>query len=304
MKKYTKRPISIIQQIELLKERGLHFLNEEEAMRKLDLISYFRLANYWKPMEQDKSLHKFKSESTFENVINLYFFDKELRLLVFSALQTIEIALRTKIIHHVSLKYGSFWFTDETLFINRDIFEKCLRCLKDELLRSKEDFLFEHYSKYNNPLFPPAWKTLEISSFGTLSKLYCNLSDVKLKKKIANEFGLPQHLFMESWVKCLTVLRNCIAHHARIWNRKFPWKPRLPHKLLNPWIEDIFISKEKLYAQLCCIAYMLDSLAIDSDFKKSLVHLLECYPNVDVWAMGFPLHWKEELLWQISKHKE
>ena len=80
---------------------------------------------------------------------------------------------------------------------------------------SKEDFLIEHFAKYDNPSYPPAWKTLEVSSFGTLSKLYCNLADNNLKKQIAREFGLPQHLYLESWIKSLSVLRNCIAHHAR-----------------------------------------------------------------------------------------
>lgn len=83
----------------------------------------------------------------------------------------------------------------------------------------KRRFLIEHYAKYDTPPYPPAWKTLEVSSFGTLSKLYCNLSDNNLKKQIARELGLPQHLYLESWIKSLSVLRNCIAHHARIWNR-------------------------------------------------------------------------------------
>ncbi|WP_353955686.1 hypothetical protein [uncultured Odoribacter sp.] len=34
-----------------------------------------------------------------------------------------------------------------------------------------------------------------------LSKLYCNLSDNNLKKQIARELGLPQHLYLESWIK-------------------------------------------------------------------------------------------------------
>ena len=297
MRTYNKQPLEIQEQIKILKDRGLIFLCEENAVSKLKQISYFRLASYWIPMEQDKTLHTFKPQSTFENAFNLYIFDKELRNLLFSAIQTIEIALRTKIIHHVSLKYGAFWFADNHMFANQNIFNKCLDNLQNELKRSKEDFISEHYAKYDYPVFPPAWKTLEVSSFGTLSKLYCNLSDIKLKKQIAREFGLPQHLYLESWFKSLSVLRNCIAHHARLWNRKFPWKPQIPQKLPHLWITQTNIVSEKLYSQLCCINYLLKVIDTENTFSKNLVLLLKQHPNIDINAMGFSKDWLKETFW-------
>ena len=65
MKKYNKQPLEIHQQIAVLKKRKLIFHNEKNAYDKLKQISYFRLANYWKPMEQDKMTHVFKPQSTF-----------------------------------------------------------------------------------------------------------------------------------------------------------------------------------------------------------------------------------------------
>ena len=298
MRKYVKQPLEIQEQIAILKERGLIFLQEEYAINKLKQVSYFRLANYWKPMEQDKIRHTFKPQCTFENALSLYYFDKELRNLLFTSIQTIEIALRTKMIHHVSLQCGAFWFANNAVFTNQDIFNKCLDNLQNELKRSKEDFISEHYAKYDEPIYPPAWKTLEVSSFGTLSKLYCNLSDVKLKKQIAREFGLPQHIYLESWIKSLSVLRNYIAHHARLWNRKFPWKPQLPKKLSSPWINNIAIQQEKLYSQLCCINYLLKGLNTNTELSSKIQLLLDHHPNIDTSAMGFPENWREEPLWK------
>ena len=298
MTTYNKQPISIADQISILKSRGLMFDNEQEAVEYLKIISYFRLASYWKPMESDKLKHIFKPNSKFENVVTLYNFDKELRTLIFSAIQSIEIALRTKIIQIVSSNYGAFWFTEKSLFTNTTIFSKCLLNIEEELKRSKEDFLIEHFAKYDNPPYPPAWKTLEVSSFGTLSKLYCNLADNNLKKQIARELGLPQHLYLESWIKSLSVLRNCIAHHARIWNRKYPWKPQIPPKLQSPWIQNSTISHEKLYAQLCCIGYLLNAIHPNNNFKQQLKTLLSKYSIVDISAMGFPKLWYNEALWK------
>lgn len=88
---YTKQPISIAVQMSMLKNRRLLFDDEQATVEYLKIISYFRLANYWKPMESDKVNYVFKPKNKFENVVTLYNFDKELRTLIFSAIQSIEI---------------------------------------------------------------------------------------------------------------------------------------------------------------------------------------------------------------------
>ena len=103
-------------------------------------------------MELDKVTHQFKPNSYFENAIRLYYFDKELRGIIFDAIQSIEIALRSKITNLVSLKYGAFWFMEPTLFKDNIIFNQCLSLVKNEILRSKEDFISEHYKKYTKTL--------------------------------------------------------------------------------------------------------------------------------------------------------
>ncbi len=136
------------------------------------------------------------------------------------------------------------------------------------------------------------------TTFGTLSKLFENFADKHVKKVIAREFNLPQHLYLESWIKCIAVLRNCIAHHSRIWNRKFPLKPQMPLKLNGMWIDCSGIERAKLYAQLCCLAYLQNHIHPDNDFKQQLKSLLLAHPNVDVAAMGFPVGWENEPLWK------
>lgn len=298
MNVYAKYPITIADQIEMLRSRGLIISDTKYAESQLSKISYFRLANYWFPMEQDKTRHKFKPHSTFENVMHLYSFDKELRNIIFSGIQTIEIALRSKVIQHVSLKHGAFWFADANLFANKAIFQKCFDTLREEMARSKEEFLADHFAKYDTPPFPPAWKILEISSFGTTAKLYSNIKDVKLKKTIAREFGLPQHLILESWIKSIAALRNCVAHHARIWNRKYPMMPQMPATLPLPWIKTEGIQKERLYAILSLLLYLLQVLEEDVNFRIFLKELFKRYPNSDIVAMGFPKDWQNEPLWK------
>ena len=295
---YTKLPLDYQDLIALLKSRGMTIADEAFVKEQLSVISYFRLAGYWRPMEKDKLCHTFKCGSTFENAVELYYFDKELRALLFTTIQSIEIALRAKVIHQISMLYGSFWFMDSKNFTNQELFIDNLNRLNRELSRSKEDFIQEHYNKYSRNQLPPVWKTLELASFGTLSKTFENFADNKIKKKIAKELGLPQHLYIESWLKSISALRNSIAHHGRVWNKIFPLKPQIPAVLVNPWITNQFFDKGKLYATLCCLTYLEYSIHPNSKFKEALMNLLKAHPIVDTAAMGFPANWKSEPLWR------
>jgi abortive infection bacteriophage resistance protein len=297
MAEYTNQALEIEEQIERLEKNGLIIADREQAIRILSIVSYFRLANYWRPMEVDKVKHLFKPNSTFDNALSLYYFDKELRALIFAAIQSIEIALRTKIIHHFSLAHGPFWFMNDGLMKSTKQQEENLSSLSKELSRSKEDFIKEHFQKYTSPAMPPAWKTLEVASFGVLSKLYGNFKDKTAKKKIAREFGVPQHEYLESWMRSIAVLRNCCAHHARIWNRRFSMIPQIPQTMQSAWIENMDFDNTKLYPLLCCVVYWLNSIYADHSFTQKFKLLLKSYPNIDITAMGFPPSWENEPLW-------
>ena len=295
---YTKLPISITDQITLLKSRGLIFADEAYAAQVLEHISYYRFAAYLRPMEADKVTHQLNSGATFEKALSLYQFDAKLRELIFDAIQKIEISLRSKMIHEFSLAHGAFWFFDQSCFTDKHRFVESMNVLEKELSRSKDEFIKEHVAKYGKSEYPPAWKTLELATFGTTSKLFANFSDTRLKKKIARSYGIPQHEILESWTAAIGPLRNCCAHHGRLWNRKFPITPLLPSRIRKPWIADLNISNNKLYAVLCCVAYMLNTIDANNTFASELTSLIYAYPAVSVSAMGFPAAWKSEPLWQ------
>ena len=83
---YTKQPITLAEQINILKQRGLIFENEDEALNILNHISYLRMASYWRIMEENSHPHGFRGGSKFSSVLNLYNFDSELRSMVLNLL--------------------------------------------------------------------------------------------------------------------------------------------------------------------------------------------------------------------------
>lgn len=300
---FTKGAKTIQKQIEILQERGLQIANPNIAKKYLQNISYYRLGEYWYVMQLDKENHIFKPNSTFEDVISLYNFDAELRLLLFDVIEKIEISLRTKLIYHLSLEFDPWWFQNFELFIDSRALVKTLSSLEQEIERTKDKTIKNHLKKHkDDKRFPPAWKSLEQTSFGGLSKLYGNLKHTtQSKDAIAKEFGAVNHTYLPSWLQSIAQIRNFCAHHTRLWNKNLPGTVKLLSKPPNNWIENVPNQHEfsKIYIHMCLMKYMLNTIK-PNDFTERLKALFEKYPNVDHNALGMKENWQKENLWKTE----
>jgi abortive infection bacteriophage resistance protein len=293
---FAKVALTYQAQIQLLKERGLVIGDEAKALFLLENISYYRLSGYWFPLLADKIEHQFKNGASFENAFRLYCFDKELRKLFLSELEKIEVAIRAKMIYILSHAHGPFWFQNPELFRNQFAHTNSINKIGEEFDRSDEEFIAAFKKKYNNSL-PPSWMILEITSFGSLSKLYSFLNPGRNKREIANHFGLSDSVF-SSWLHSIVYLRNVCAHHSRLWNRVMSISPQFPQKAHKPWLITGAITNNRSYFMLCMVKYLLHTVNPRNSLKSKIDNLLAKYPNVDIGAMGFPPDWKNEPLWQ------
>ena len=84
---YTKPALTIAQQIAKLQGEGMAIVDPRLAQHCLQHISYYRLSAYWLFFEHPKGQAgpRFKPGTTFEEVVALYEFDRNLRLLVLDA---------------------------------------------------------------------------------------------------------------------------------------------------------------------------------------------------------------------------
>lgn len=297
---YDKKAFTVAEHIQQLRERGLLIVNESLAKHYLEHVSYYRLAGYWWPMQIDKVNHKFKENSKFEDVVALYNFDRELRILLFDIIEKIEIGLRTKLVYHLSHEFDPWWFQNTNIFQDTGALIETLASIKEEVERSKDIFIKEHKKKYKNDLrFPPAWKTLELTSFGSLSKLYGNLkNNIGSKDTIARELGAVNHTYLPSWLQSIAQIRNYCAHHSRLWNKNLPGAPKLLSKPPYRWVNDVPTDTSKLYMHLCIMRYMVNIIAPENSFSIKLQELLKKYPSVDPYALGMKTDWQNEPLWK------
>ena len=300
--KYNKPAVPISDQVSKLKRRGLDFKDEVYAQAMLSRISFYRLRAYTYPFQDNNDpKHPFVVATDFETIIKLYKFDRKLRLLVFGALEKIEIALRTQIIYQFSLQHGSHWHMDQSHYYDKSRAISQLGKLQKEVHRSDETFIKHYKATYTNPTDPPCWMGLEVASFGTLSMLFRNLKNGKEKNLIAASFGLPNTFTLQNWMHNFSHIRNICAHHGRLWNRRFTVQPKLPYNTNYQFLtkqEAKALHTNKLYASLCCIKYMLDRIESDFNFSRKLKKLVDKCPLHQEKDMGFPENWRDHDLWK------
>lgn len=282
--------------VALLVQRGLAIDDIDIASQYIRNIGYYRLSAYLYPLlDMPKEKQQFKSNSHFNKALELYRFDKKLRLFLFNEIEKIEVSFRSNLANMVAEETGNmFWITDSSLFANTSKYNKTLELIDKELKGSKEDFILHFKHKYSNP-YPPAWMLVEILPIGVVTRIFENIKSNALKKKIAARYELPVPV-LTSWLTVITLTRNSCCHHSRVWNRIYAVTPMIAKKLSRPWINNS-VSPLKTFYDICIIKWFVDILSPNNDMKEHLINLIKAYPNVDVKAMGFPDHWEEEPIW-------
>lgn len=297
MARYSKTYASPSQLVALLQSRGLLIENAARTENYLRHIGYYRFSAYLYPLlSPPKVSHVFKSGATFNQALDMYRFDRHLRLLMFNEIEKIEIAVRSAIVNITSLETGNpFWMTDPSCFYDANIFVKTKQLIDAELMKSREDFI-DHFRNTYSDQCPPSWMLAEILPLGVITKIYNNIKSNQIRKKIAQEFLLGVPVF-NSWMTIITVARNNCCHHARVWNRTFALQVLMMRRMTKPWIT-IPVNQKKVYFSLCIIKYFLNIISPHNDMKDKIDVLLANYPAIDTVAMGFPHEWENEPLWQ------
>jgi abortive infection bacteriophage resistance protein len=217
--RFAKPALDIPAQIALLEARGLHVPDHARAAHYLRFISYYRLRACWMTMEAPAAPgqdHGFMPGTSFDDVLNLYIFDRHLRLLIIDAIERIEVAVRAVWALHMATNHGPHGYLEPGLYRKPYYFARGLVAFEEEFDRSRDSFIEHYKGKYRTPALPPVWMAAEILSFGQLSKWIENLRTSADRQALARSFGIDERLFC-SFLRHLTVVRNICAHHGRLW---------------------------------------------------------------------------------------
>ncbi len=312
---YNKPWISYSDQLDKLKARGLIVTDDKRALAYLERVGYYRLSGYLYSFRERSgiccplatqgskkfkkgntnqiTLETFKPSAKFGQAVDLYVFDKRLRLLVLDALERIEIALRVDIAHTLGQHDSLAYLKPELLhpeFANTidpktglTKLHKWQESHARLINRSREAFIQHYKVKYGLPI--PLWIACEVWDFGTLSTLYAGLRTEE-QDAVSTKYGITNGRVFASWLRSLNYLRNVCAHHSRLWNRNMtdqPKKPNLDEVPLfgHAWDNGNGHIQARPFLLLCITQYLLTTINPSSSWWQRLTQLLIDFPDLE-----------------------
>ena len=235
------------EQLELLKQRGMRFTNEAEALAVLSRVNYYRLSGYFRywQVDPDHQQDSFIEGTTFEKIYQLYEAERLLSHECSVLLSSCEIFLRNRFAYH----YAEY-FPPVSSYVHGVGFSQPLQSSKElpvqehilsDLDRSNDLFV-AHYRdeikqgfRYKPEAYDrmPIWVAVEVFSFGTLSRMIqASAKSLVLDSIVAAPLSISPRTF-PSQVRSFVYLRNRCSHFNRLWNIVVTDAPALNRNIAN-----------------------------------------------------------------------
>lgn len=271
------------QQVEKLKEKGLIIRDEQEAIKFLKSEGYYNIINGYSPNFKTTKGEFYKGTS-FEDIHNLYVFDKDLRSIMYKYTSSIETHVKALIAHEFSRVHG----VDQNNYLKTESFSSNAKCadaitrLISECNTTITEALNHNSNKYreyiahnfNTHKHVPMWVLIRALSFGTTSILYKNMITAE-RETIAKNYNVSASQ-LANMLEVVVSYRNIVAHGERTFCARLP-KTRLSTQLSitrklciakNAKGENKFGRNDFLALLICC-KYLLPS----EEFKSLVAEL-------------------------------
>lgn len=281
-----KKATTYDEQLELLRKRGAVITDEQFCKQKLAELNYYRFTAYFLPFRQEDG--SYCPGTTFCKVYHIYEFDRRLRGLLFSAIEELEIFLRSKFAYFHAHKYGPYGYMDPANFSSSHEKEKFHDTLNREIKNNDKVLFVKHYIDHYDSNFP-IWVIIELFTFGMLSRFYSDMTTVD-KKLLARDLFSTSPKNMTSWLRCITDLRNICAHYGRLYYRIFPAIPAGFHDIPTA-------AKRHLWGALLALKGLYpDRDKWNNGVLPSIQALFYEYENhIDLYHISFPYDWELQL---------
>lgn len=305
------------EQIELLKKRGLTIPDERRAKRYLLTNNYYSIINGYGKYFQDRPDH-YLSGASFDEVINLYFFEEEIKKAVFNAILQIERHVKSVVAYrfaeqHPNQNYAflepkSYNQHKQKLLLAYNTISKFSLILKANA-KSPSSSIHHYISKYKGI---PIWVLMDYLDFGSLYHFTSVLPD-NILNKIAGDFvpfineNIPGEYLaigftpeiMLKFLKNIHETRNICAHN----NRLLDFKCHSDSPYYAPLHSKYDISKKahrtdfySTFISMQCFLGQTEFAVLNNSLRKRFrslsKHLNTININKILDKMGFPKDWQ------------
>lgn len=285
---------TIDEQIAILRSRGLQIDDEEVAKAFLLRNNYYRVSGYSLTL---RSHDVFAKNATFQNIIDIYEFDHDLRHILLKYIEKIEVTVKSIYSYEFTKVYGATGYLDAGNFTDAskhtDIMAKA-EAQKNSRL-PHEAYLKHFVNDLKQDI--PLWAFVDLLTISDISFLY-KISPVSVKTAVADTMGLKVKgdELLGRFMHSITIIRNLCAHGSRLYNRLFeqkPWLKKQERALLirNP---DGKEDNAHLYGFILIMRRLLTKTEFDT-MKIEIADLSRKYPFVNLKYYGFRKDWEKML---------
>lgn len=324
----NRKPFKTLRsQLKILRNRGLNVSTDGKPMRVLERIGYYTLINGYKTLfltrdSNGKIIHpeKFIKDASFNEILSLHNFDKELRSILYSALLEYETNLGSELAYRFSEE-----FPDENSYLAIDNFNgydissvvgtisSLSNTIKNKTSVNKnQENAIKHY--VNNHGHVPLWVLVNFLTFGELNYFYRNCQD-KVQMNIAKDFS--NHLRREYnkkydiSIKPETInainhlvnhFRNAVAHNEITYSKHLYKSPGI-QSIKNILSLPVSLNSQAGIFELVISLKVVLPRKEYSIMAKRIIKLLEKYReqfhsvdfNAILQDMNFPTNYQELL---------
>ena len=274
------------QQVDSFTSKGIIVSDKSSCRDFLHCVNYYRFSAYLLPFRNEDKTYKVGTE--FDRACKIYEFDAKMRSLLFKIIEEIEMYLRTQLAYNHSHEYGPLGYKDVKNFSEYHKHEVFKKLLKNIIDNNKRSLVVQHHLQNYDGKFP-LWVIIEFFSMGMLSYFY---TDLKLadKKAISKSLYDTVPSCLDSWLRCITDLRNRCAHYSRLYYWKFAALPAMPKGF------EIRHGR-RLFDQILVLKFLYpQNEKWDTVLVTPLQALIEEYSkDIELWHIGFPENWQEYL---------
>lgn len=303
---------TIDEQIEILKNKGLKFKDEEKAKEILLRENYYYLTQDYEDVflnlkKSKNGQEEYNKDTYLEELFAIYNLDRELRNLIFDYINLVETHVKSYVSYTFSKKYGYENYLVRENFIEGTKYDKQISKLFESIESNKERSFSipsndeRKYFEKNKVL--PLWVLVKIFTFGNITNFYClmkNEDKAEVAKLLKNNpYSISQYLRM------LNIVRNICAHGGILFNIRmvrhiYPNDYNYLDMLNIPKVNNRYImGTNDLFAILIVLKKLIDRKSFSKMFIKIEDLLNDVKEEVDSESfenlledMGFPKNYK------------
>lgn len=210
--------------IQKLENKGLIFKNKIRAEKILKNISYYKIKEFsYFFIDENK---KYKDNTFFEDIYNLYLLDKELRMQLLSLIEIIELSVKNNIIKILSKKnifdyYNINNWVDIKLE-NLSLIENKIKMKNEKILKensSLEYKVVKNYKKKYDVKVLPIYVIMEEITLGEITEIMDFMRFDNLKELAEIYFENTKDFTYE--IEIIKNIRNRSAHNNDLVTEKY-----------------------------------------------------------------------------------